>query len=152
MPAIHKIDLLAHDYAPLRAEALQEGHQFIETLIVEWISGKNRFAVPGEALCGSIQHGLLIAVGGLTCDPFLHRPEIGRIRRVFVRPGWRKQGLGAAMVSWLLNHARSQFECVRLRTDNPAAARLYERLGFLPIADPHATHMFNFDEKFRRIG
>lgn len=152
MPAIHKIDLLAHDYAPLRAEALQEGHPFIETLIVEWISGENRFAAPGEALCGSIDRGLLTAVGGLNRDPFLDRPEIGRIRRVFVRPGWRNQGLGGAMVSWLLNHARSQFECVRLRTENPAAARLYERLGFLPIIDPHATHLYRFDVKSRVIG
>lgn len=152
MPAIHKIDLLAHDYAPLRAEAAQEGHPFIETLIAEWISGENRFDAAGEVLCGSIEDGLLLAVGGLNCDPFLGRPEIGRIRRVFVRPAWRNQGLGAAIVAWLLHHARSHFECVRLRAENPAAARLYQRLGFLPIADPHATHLYCFDEKSRLIG
>jgi GNAT superfamily N-acetyltransferase len=145
VPAIHKIDLLSPGIGPLRAEALAEGYKFIEKLVGEWATGENRFSAPGEILCGSIDHGLLVAVGGLNRDPFLDTPSIGRIRRVYVRPAWRKQGLGTAIIGWLLNHARQHFECVRLRAENPTAARLYQKLGFMPIADPSATHIFYFD-------
>jgi predicted GNAT family acetyltransferase len=93
----------------------------------------------------SLHQDLLVAVGGLNRDPFLDNPSIGRIRRVYVRPAWRKQGLGTAIIGWLLNHARRHYKCVRLRAENPAAARLYEKLGFMPIVDPNATHIFYFD-------
>lgn len=152
MPAIHKIDLLSPGIGPLRAEALQENYQFIEKLVSEWASGENRFSAPGEVLCGSIQHGLLVAVGGLNRDPFLDTNGVGRIRRLYVRPAWRKQGLGTAMISWLLNHGRQNFDCVRLRAENPAAAHLYEKLGFMPIDDPNATHVYFFDIKSRLAG
>jgi GNAT superfamily N-acetyltransferase len=145
VPAIHKIDLLSPGIGPLRAEALKEGHKFIEKLVGEWTTGENRFSAPGEILCGSIHQDLLVAVGGLNRDPFLDNPSIGRIRRVYVRPAWRKQGLGTAIIGWLLNHARRHYKCVRLRAENPAAARLYEKLGFMPIVDPNATHIFYFD-------
>ena len=32
-----------------------------------------------------------------------------------------------------------------VHAENPGAARLYERLGFLPIDDPHATHLLSFE-------
>jgi GNAT superfamily N-acetyltransferase len=144
MTLIQPVDLLAVNFAPLRAEAREEGYNFIETLVDEWTAGKNRYDGPGEVLCGSIHDGELICVGGLNRDPFLDIPSVGRIRRVYVRPAWRNRKLGTAMVSWLLDHARNHFDCVRLRAENASAARLYERLGFTAIADPNATHIFHF--------
>jgi predicted GNAT family acetyltransferase len=37
---------------------------------------------------------------------------------------------------------RGRFDCLRLRTSNPAAARLYENLGFVVTSDaPDTSHV-----------
>jgi GNAT superfamily N-acetyltransferase len=87
---------------------------------------------------------LVTAVGGLNCDPFAGRPDMGRIRKVYVRPGFRGRGIGGALVTHLVAEARKHFGCVRLRAENAKAARLYERLGFVPVDSPDATHLLQF--------
>jgi GNAT superfamily N-acetyltransferase len=129
----------------LRAEARAEGYNFLDKMVREWETGANRFDAPGEILLGCLDEGNLVAVGGLNRDPFAARPEIGRLRRVYVRAAWRKKGIGAMLVAALVMQARGHFRCVRLRAENAAAARLYERMGFVPIADPDATHILSFD-------
>lgn len=61
-----------------------------------------------------------------------------------MRPGWRRKGVGGAFVTALLEEAGKNFARVRLRTDNPAAARLYERLGLASKEEPSATHILVF--------
>ena len=146
MIAIQKIKLPIPGIESLLMEGQEEGYDFIQTLADDWASGENRFDGPGETLCGHLDQGLVVAVGGLNCDPFAGRPDTGRIRRVFVRRAWRNKGVGRALVSALIDEARSHFRCVRLRAENEDAARLYERMGFVPIADPDATHILSFDE------
>ena len=138
MIAIRKIELPIPGIERLQQEACGEGYDFIETLVEEWASAKNRFDAPGEALCGHLDQGLLVAVGGLNVDPSAGRPDMGRIRRVYVRAGWRNRGIGRALVAALVDHARTHFSCVRLRAENAGAARLYESMGFVPIEVPEA--------------
>ena len=145
MTPIQKIQLPAPGIEQLQTEAREEGYDFIETLIDEWATGVNRFEAPGEILCGYFDQGQLVAVGGLTIDPFVHGSDTGRIRRVYVRSAWRNQGVGRALVSALIEEARKNFRNVRLRAENADAARLYERLGFIPIDDPDATHNLSFE-------
>jgi GNAT superfamily N-acetyltransferase len=145
MIAILKIELPVGGIERLQSEAREEGYDFIETLVEQWASAENRFDAPGEALCGYLDEGLLVAVGGLNCDPFAGRPDMGRIRRVYVRPAWRNKGIGRALVTALVDRARTHFRCVRLRAENSAAARLYESIGFVPIQSPDATHILWFD-------
>jgi GNAT superfamily N-acetyltransferase len=146
MISIRKIELPVAGIDMLQSEARDEGYDFIETLVEEWATAKNRFNAPGEALCGHFDQGLLVAVGGLNCDPFAGRPDMGRIRRVYVRAGWRKKGIGRALVTALVDEARTHFRCVRLRAENAGAASLYESMGFAPIASPDATHILFFGE------
>lgn len=146
MISIQRIELPVPGIEILQSEAREEGYDFIETLVEEWASAKNRFAAPGEALCGYLDQGLLVAVGGLNCDPFAGRPDMGRIRRVYVRHAWRNQGVGRALVTALVDEARTHFSCVRLRAENAGAARLYESMGFAAIASPDGTHMMIFRE------
>jgi GNAT superfamily N-acetyltransferase len=146
MIKIQKIELPAPGMEYLQAEAHAEGHHFIETLVEEWASAKNRFDAPGEILCGHLDQGLVVAVGALSIDPFSGRPEIGRIRKVYVRHAWRNKGIGRALVTTLVEEARKSFRFVRLRAENANAARLYERIGFAPIASPDATHILLFDQ------
>ncbi|MFY9853477.1 MAG: GNAT family N-acetyltransferase, partial [Terracidiphilus sp.] len=93
-----------------------------------------------------LDQGLIVAVGGLNCDPFAGRPDIGRIRRVYVRAAWRNRGIGRALVAALVDAARQKFNCVRLRAENASAARLYERMGFASIVSQDATHILSFDK------
>jgi GNAT superfamily N-acetyltransferase len=143
MATITRITLPLPGLEQLRNEAHGEGYNFIERLVPEWESGINCFDGPGETLLGVIDAGLLVAVGGLNRDPFAGDKRIGRIRRVYVRQYWRGKGIGEALVNALVSHARLHFHAVRLRAENPAAARLYERLGFLPIENPDATHILS---------
>lgn len=128
----------------LCGDAQGESYAFIETLLRDWEEGANRFDGPGEVLMGHFDRGVIVAVGGVNRDPFADS-ETGRIRRVYVRPGWRDRGIGGALVSTLLNHARRHFQRVRLRAENDGAARLYERLGFVRIEHPDATHIYGGD-------
>jgi GNAT superfamily N-acetyltransferase len=142
-PPLPNFDLLC-------AEARAEGYNFLDTLVREWETSANRFDAPGEILLGCLEKtnfdaGDLVAVGGLNRDPFAGLPEIGRLRRVYVRALWRRKGIGALLVTALITQARGHFQCVRLRAENPAAARLYERMGFIRITGPDATHILRFD-------
>jgi GNAT superfamily N-acetyltransferase len=140
---IQAIQLPVPGIEELQAEAHIEGYRFIDTLVNQWLSGENRFNAPGEALCGCMDDGLLIAVGGLTRDPFLSDPAVGRIRRVYVRRACRNRGIGAALLDQLLSVARQNFSSVRLRAESPQAARLYGRKGFSEIQSPTATHILH---------
>jgi GNAT superfamily N-acetyltransferase len=145
MIPIQRVVLPVPGIERLLVEAREEGYDFIETLVEEWASAENRFDAPGEILCGHLEEGLLVAVGGLNRDPFAGRPDMGRLRRVYVRPAWRNKGIGRALVTALVDQARTHFRCVRLRAENADAARLYERLGFSPVQNPDATHILLFD-------
>jgi GNAT superfamily N-acetyltransferase len=145
MMEIREITLPVPGIDELRMEARDEGYDFLDRLVEDWLSGENRFDGPGEVFCGSFDCGILVAGGGLNRDPFLTDPEVGRIRRVYVRRAWRNRGVGEALVRWLLDIARTHFRRVRLRAENAGAARLYERIGFSPIDDLNATHILTFD-------
>ena len=144
MIEIHPITLPVPEIDDLRREARDEGYNFIEQLFEDWLSGENRFDGPGETFFGCLDNDVLVGVGGLNRDPFLAEPEVGRIRRVYVRWAWRNRGVGEALVRSLLTTARMSFLSVRLRAENAAAARLYERIGFTAINDPSATHILRF--------
>lgn len=145
MRSIQNIQLPVPGIVDLAADARAEKYAFIDRLLLEWAGNQNRFEAEGEALCGVLDEGIVVAIGGLNCDPFLRLADVGRMRRIYVRPAWRRQGIGEGLVLHLLGEARKTFRSVRLRTENEAAARLYERLGFDPIHDPHATHILTFD-------
>ena len=146
--SIRKIVSLSPAIDPLGTDALVEGYDFVDTLVDEWVSGENHFDRRGETLLGCFDDSAqeLIGVGGLNIDPFAGDDGLGRIRKVYIRPRWRNQGIGKALVAALVEEARKSFQNVRLRAENSNAARLYERLGFVSIIDPDATHIFRFSQ------
>jgi GNAT superfamily N-acetyltransferase len=145
MITIQKIELPVPGMESLLSEALAEGYGFIGTLVEQWVRAENRFDAPGEILGGHLDQGLLVAVGALNIDPFAGSPEIGRLRKIYVRPAWRNKGVGRALVTALVEEAHKSFRCVRLRAENANAAHLYERIGFAPVESPDATHMLIFE-------
>ena len=148
MHAITRIDLLSPGFELLLADARAEGFAFIETLAEDWACGANRFDGPGEVLAGNLNRGIVVAVGALGLDPFAGDLEVGRIRRVYVRPAWRNSGIGRSLVEFLVKVAKNEgrFRSIRLRAENRDAGRLYESIGFVPIVDPNATHILELSQ------
>jgi ribosomal protein S18 acetylase RimI-like enzyme len=132
--------------ADLIAESEREGLRFGRRLAEEWASGATRFDGPGEALFVARAGNDVVGVCGLSVDPYAARPDVGRVRHLYVRPAHRRRAIGEALVSAVIAAARGRFAHLHLRTNNPAAARLYERLGFRPTpgAGQH-THVLALD-------
>jgi uridine kinase len=117
------------------AESEGQGLRFVRRLVEEWASGTNRFDRPGEALLVARQAGQIVGVCGLNVDPYAAGLRIGRVRHLYVQRSARRLGVGRALVGAVVQTARGPFDRLRLRTGNPAAAALYEALGFRRTAD-----------------
>ena len=115
---------------PLVAESEQAGLGFVRRLAEEFASGRNRFDRPGETLFGATLRGRMVGVCGLNIDPYTSAAKVGRVRHLYVLIDHRHLGVGRQLVGEIIRVARESFETLRLRTSNPAAARLYEGMGF----------------------
>jgi ribosomal protein S18 acetylase RimI-like enzyme len=129
---------------PLIAESEAHGLRFVRRLADEWTSGINRFERPGETRLVAAIGERIVGVCGLNVDPYAARPDVGRVRHLYVLGACRRLGVGEQLVTAVIEAARGKFERLRLRTENPAAARLYERLGFQRQLDvPDCTHIMD---------
>ena len=132
--------------AALLAESEQQGFRFVRRLVQEWESGDNRFDRPGEALFVARVGDDVVGVCGLSVDPYAGDPKVGRVRHLYVLVPHRRSGVGEQLVADVLEAARGRFERLHLRTTNPTAARLYERLGFRRTLDARdRTHVLDVD-------
>jgi ribosomal protein S18 acetylase RimI-like enzyme len=107
--------------------------------------GFQDFGAELESLPGAYQPpagGLLVAdvagelLGCVALRP-LEPPAIGEIKRLYVRPAGRGQGLGLALATAIVERARAAgYQRVRLDTlpSMAAAQALYQGLGFRDIA------------------
>lgn len=139
---IHYIkDLLNEDIEELRNESKKEGYNLIEKLINDFISGKNKFNKPGEALIVYEVGGKIIGVCGLNIDPA--DPERGRMRRLYVLPQYRKKGIGRELVQELIDHSTKNFKSVSVNIGNFDISKFYEGLGFKKYdKEEGITHLF----------
>jgi len=69
-------------------------------------------------------------VCGLNVDPYASDEHVGRVRHLYVLSAFRRRGVGRQLVERVVRAAHGRFDEVRLRTNDPAAAHLYEALGF----------------------
>lgn len=117
-----------------------EGFGHLERLAAEWADGTNRFEGDGEVLLVVEFGGRIIACGGLTRQA----ERLGRVRRVYVDPHFRRLRVGRRLMEALIERGRERFHALVLYTDNPDAAWFYELLGFVPeeptSTSDHATH------------
>lgn len=126
-------DLAPNDLAPLLSASAAEGFCFVARLAAEWDGGVARYDGAGETLLGASDGERLVAVGGLTADPYGGAADVGRLRRVYVMPEARGQGIGRRLVSALEAVAAGQYRVLVLRTDTEAAARFYEAMGYVRL-------------------
>jgi RimJ/RimL family protein N-acetyltransferase len=131
-----------NSFAPLIIESELEGWFFVRRLAEEWSSGANRFQRPGERLYLAHSGNKVIGVCGLNIDPYATDPTIGRVRRLFVTSEHRGKRIGSRLIRSVVAAAHGKFRLLRVRTENPIAGALYERLGFQPvIGATDCTHM-----------
>ncbi len=135
-------DLPSDRFGPLVTESEQAGWRFLRRLAEEWASGRNRFDRPGEALFVALMGARTIGVCGLNVDPYATARCVGRVRHLYVLSAYRRLGVGLRLVGEVIEAARGPFDRLRLRTEDPAAARLYEGLGFRRCGGvPDCTHI-----------
>src|ERR1700722_9824670 len=122
-------DALPAGFEAMRSEAKAEGHGMLDTLAVEWGSGKTRFDRPGEALLAAYSSDALAGIGGLTLEPAI--PGAFRMRRFYVRTAFRRGGIARQLARALLDGIPS---AGRIVTCNAAAGSeaFWESLGFAP--------------------
>ena len=138
----------AETLAALLADSDAAGVRFVHRLVDEWRTGANRFEQPGEALFVACREREIVGVCGLNVDPYARSDDVpvGRVRHLYVLSAYRRLGIGVRLVTEVMKTARHSFDRLRLRTSNPAAAELYERLGFQRAGDdPHCTHIMELD-------
>ena len=127
-------------FAPLLAEAEGAGGAFMLRVRDEWVSCVQRFDGPGEFLLGAFSGDRLVAVGGVSRDPYRPQPGLGRVRHVYVLQELRRHGVGRMLMEAIIGKARTDFAVLRLRTRSAGAAALYESLGFERYAGDDETH------------
>ena len=138
------IEELPAGFDALRAEARDEGYLFVDRLATDWQSGTTRFDREGEALLAARVNGMLAGIGGLTIEPVV--PNALRMRRFYVRLGYRQSGIGCKLASALLERARSAGKLVTVNAA-PASAVFWESLGFMPDPRDGHTHVYQLHKR-----
>ena len=126
------------DLEPLLSASVSEGYRHVTRLVEDYQIGTNRFEQRGELLLvARAADGIVLGVCGLNATA---QPSIGRVRRFYVLPTMRSQGIGAALLERIVKAARSHFTTLELHTDDPRAAAFYGRHGFRSSQRDDATH------------
>ena len=135
------IDDLPDGFAALLADAAAEGVRNMALLADGWASGDQRFQGDGETLLGALLAGTLVGVGGLSVEPAADRPAL-RVRRFYVRPDFRRQGVARTLASALIQEGLDQVDLLTVNAAaSPAAAPFWEAQGFSPDATGPWTHV-----------
>ncbi len=122
----------------LERESSAAGFSMMARLRREWEAGVMRFSGQGEILLGAFRGHDLVGTAGLSRDPYLDDPSVGRLRHVYVLEQERGAGIATALVRQILALAPDHFTSLRLSTAR--AGPFYDRLGFLRAEGEHVTH------------
>lgn len=136
---VHQIERLPELFGEFQGEAAAEGFDTITVLRDEWIVGSQRFERQGEALFLATVDGIEAGIGGITQD-FVEASCL-RMRRFYVRPGYRRLGIGRKIALRILDQARPLNRQIVLHADGRSAEAFWLTLGFVPVDRPHTTHI-----------
>lgn len=144
---IRIVDDLPDGFPALLVDAASEGVGNMARLADGWAGGDQRFDGDGEVLLGALLAGALVGVGALSVEPAATEPA-RRVRRLYVRPDVRRQGVGRALTSALVQEALDQADLLTVNAAaSPAAAPFWEAQGFSRDASGPWTHVLR-----RRFG
>jgi GNAT superfamily N-acetyltransferase len=129
-----------HDWTQLLRDSQSEGHDMVHRLLGEFRAGANRFDGRGEVLLAHLSGNDVVAVGGLNQEPDETLPHAGRVRRLYVGPRSRGQGLGRSLIEEISSLAQPHFDMLTVNVGQLDVQGFYERLGFGPSDHPGITH------------
>jgi ribosomal protein S18 acetylase RimI-like enzyme len=123
------------EYRRIRLATLAtEPDYFGSTFTEESVRPLSHFAdrLSSSVIFGACAADRVIGVIHFRREPRATEAHKGSVQGFFVEPDWRGRGVGAALLSALLDTARTQVEQVTLTVvhGNAAAIALYERFGF----------------------
>ncbi len=139
-------DELIQQLSPLAKNAKEDGYNFVQRTIDEWNSGINKFDLKNEVLYGVKINNDIVAIGGCNQDPYVMNERIGRIRHVYVHKDFRGLGLSTMLMDKVLDFAKERYPIIRLSTNNPVAAMIYENYGFTREFDKKQTHILHNED------
>ncbi len=145
-------DLKSVDVSKLVEESEAEGYRFLRRLADQYEDGTNTFDQEGEVLYGVWdQHEHLVAIGGLNRDPYSDKSGVGRLRRFYISPDARRQGIGTKLLKKIVDHANGHFKEIVVRTDSANADAFYRANGFSgDLGLPDATHGITLDSDYSK--
>ena len=133
--------------ATLAFEAESEGIRNIALLVNQWIDGTQRYDRPGESLMVAVAAAAtpagerVLGIGGLTWCPDV--PGALRVRRFYVRPVARRNGIAQALARRLLDGGTQHSSTFTCNAGASLAAPLFwEAMGFRPVDTPGITHVW----------
>ncbi|MCV9910050.1 GNAT family N-acetyltransferase [Brucella sp. HL-2] len=138
---IKRITSLPIGFELFLKEAASEGFNNMSTLQSEWNDGSNIFDRPGEILALATINGEPAGIGGITRD-FIDSTWL-RMRRFYVRPAYRRRGVGRGIAHFVLNHALQFNAQISLYADGAEARTFWPTLGFVETDRQSTTHIFN---------
>lgn len=141
--SIRQAEQLPKHIENLAALANQEGYAFIQRLIDEFQSGKNRFDQTGECLLLAYDGDKLVGCGGLNQqwgDAGVE-DRIGRVRRFYVHPQYRQHGVGKQLLLELEKKARPFYAALCLNTDIKSAAHFYQKNNYV-FVESHPNYNY----------
>jgi len=133
--SISQVSALPDGVSELALAARKEGYRFVDRLIAEFEDGTNTFSQSGEALFEARMDDALVGVGGLNRDPYIDNPDVGRVRRLYVHPDFRREGVATLLMDAIELAAQHYFSELRLLTDTSGGASFYSRLGYAPVTN-----------------
>ncbi|AZO81546.1 hypothetical protein BLM15_18870 [Bosea sp. Tri-49] len=135
-------EALPDDLPALQAEAAAEGYRFVEGILEEWDTGRYEGGDERNALFALYREGVLAAVGAVTPDPYDPAPDLLRIRHVYVRPASRREGVGRALASALIQQGLALAPRLSLNAADASASAFWEAMGFQPYTGgTRRTHL-----------
>ena len=137
---VRVVEALPDDFDRLRGLADAEGHRHMGRLADDWASGAQRFDREGEALLAGYSDGALVAVGGITWEPALAPGAALRMRRLYVAPEARRQGVAMAIANALLQEALAHTRQVTVHAGNPGADRFWDAQGYRRVEGRAWSH------------
>jgi N-acetylglutamate synthase-like GNAT family acetyltransferase len=138
---VSRADTLPSDLPEWMAAAAREDFEPMQWLRDDWETGANRFSKPGEAFYIARIEGRLVGVCGVNQEPFADDASIGRLRRLYVLPGYRRMGVGRQLVRRALDDSGEHSSRIRLRTTSEQGAAFFEAIGFRSVAgEAGVTH------------
>jgi GNAT superfamily N-acetyltransferase len=150
--AVTKIRAMSAGFADLRAAAEHEGYGFVRRLGERW-DGARYLDDALATVWGAVDGDAVIAIGAQTHDEYDPSPLHRRIRHFYVRPDWRRGGVGRAVAMKLIEDAHALAPLLHLRATHALSTAFWDRVGFERVLGREdRTHLLVRTQKLRTAG